>query len=211
MTIRRGAAHAWGPRGNVRLTAATGLVLVGVLAVEALTTLSLHRYLPLHIFLGFVVLPAVSLKLASTGWRFARYYAGSNPYRLAGPPRLGFRLFAPLLVVSTVALFGSGVALVVMGHGGGLLLTVHAASFAVWGVLMIVHIAGYLARALRVGTADWRSRAARIVPGASFRRALLVGALLAGVIVALATYPAQQAFHRGAGADGVRRQAGRGA
>ena len=188
------AARAGGREGNDRLTASVGLVLLVLLGVEAWTTLSLRTYLPLHMFLGLLLLPPVALKLASTGWRAARYYAGIEPYRSAGPPKPLLRLLAPLLVASTVTLFASGVALVFVGHGGGTLLSVHSVSFAVWGVLVIVHILAYLARAVRRGAADWRRHAERIVPGARTRRALLVGALLAGVIVALATYPAQHAF-----------------
>jgi hypothetical protein len=41
------------------------------------------------------------------------------------------RLIAPLLIASTLSLFGSGVALIIAGHGGGLLLIVHAVSFVV--------------------------------------------------------------------------------
>ena len=137
--------------------------------------------------------------------RISRYYTGSEPYRLTGPPKLLLRLLAPLLVASTLALFGSGVALIVVGHGGGWLQMVHAVSFGVWGVLIIVHVVAYLARTVRLGTADLRRNAERIVPGARIRRALLGGALLAGVIVALATYPAQQAFHpRAHGGSDVR-------
>ena len=201
----RVVARAWGREGNDRLTASAGLVLFVLLAVEAWTTLSLNSYLSLHIFLGLLLLPPVALKLASTGWRAARYYTGSEPYRLTGPPKLLLRLLAPLLVASTLALFGSGVALIVVGHGGGWLQMVHAVSFGVWGVLIIVHVVAYLARTVRLGTADLRRNAERIVPGARIRRALLGGALLAGVIVALATYPAQQAFHpRAHGGSDVR-------
>lgn len=192
---RFASTRAWSQEGNHRVTAAAGLVLVVLLAIEAVTTLNLHALLPLHLFLGVLVLPPVALKLGGTGWRFARYYTGSKAYRLAGPPKLPMRLLAPLLVVSTLTLFGSGVWLIVVGHGGGWILRLHAASFAVWGVLLIVHVAVYLPRALRDGTADWRRRTARAVPGARARRGLLVGALVVGVIVAVATYPAQQAFH----------------
>src|SRR3989441_12487555 len=125
----RMAARAWGPPGNERLTSSTGLVLLILLAVETLTTLALSSFLSVHIFLGLLLLPPVALKLATTGWRFARYYTGSEPYRLTGPPKLLLRLLAPLLVASTLALFGSGVALIVVGHGGGWLQMVHAVSF----------------------------------------------------------------------------------
>jgi hypothetical protein len=204
----RVAARAWGREGNERLTASVGLVLFVLLAVEAWTTFSLHAYLPLHMFLGFVLLPPVALKLGSIGWRAARYYAGSRPYRLAGPPTLPLRLLAPLLVASTLALFASGVALIVAGHGRGWIQMVHAVSFGVWGVLMIIHVVAYLARAFRLGTADVRRNAARIVPGARARRALLAGALLAGLVIALATHPAQQSFHPRAQEPGRQQPAG---
>src|SRR6478752_6524668 len=202
--------RAWGPPGNERLTTSVGLVLLVLLGIETLTTLALSSYLPEHIFLGLLLIPPVALKLASTGWRFVRYYTNSRPYRLAGPPRLFLRLIAPLLVVSTLTLFGSGVALIVVGHGGGPLLQLHAASFAVWGVLVAIHILAYLTRALREGPADWRRHADRVAGDAS-RRAALLGALLAGVILALATYSAQDSWldnrHEHRHADGVARVA----
>jgi hypothetical protein len=101
-------------------------------------------------------------------------------------------LLAPLLVVSTVSLFGSGLGLIVVGHGGGWLLRLHAASFVVWGVLVVLHAAAYLSRTLRVGIADWRAQTSSLVPGGRGRRGLLVGALVLGVILALAIYPAQR-------------------
>src|SRR5207237_4861462 len=136
----RAAARAWGPPGNARLTTSTGLVLVVLLAVETLTTLSLRSYLPVHIFLGLLLLPPVALKLASTGWRFVRYYIRNEAYRHEGPPRLLLRMLAPLLVASTLTLFGSGVALIVAGHGGGPLLTVHVVSFGVRRVVLILRV-----------------------------------------------------------------------
>ena len=192
----RADARSWGPPGNERLTTSTALVLLVLLAVETLTTLSLRSYLPVHIFLGLLLLPPVALKLASTGWRFLRYYSRNEAYRHEGPPRLVLRVLAPLLVASTLTLFGSGVALIVAGHGGGLLLSLHAVSFGVWGVLLIVHVLAYLARTLRLGPADWLPHAERVVAGVRSRRAALAGALLAGAIIALATYPAQQAWLR---------------
>jgi hypothetical protein len=187
-----------GPLGNERLTTAVGLVLLVLLVVEALTTLSARSLLPVHVFLGLLLLPVLGLKLASVGWRFFRYYTRNEPYRLEGPPRLLLRLLAPLLVASTLVVFGSGIALTVVGRSDALF-TVHVLSFGAWGLLMIVHVLAYLARTLRVGTADWHHRADLIVAGARGRRAALGGAVLAGVILAVATYPAQQGWlsHRG--------------
>jgi hypothetical protein len=190
----RAAARAWGPPGNERLTTSTGLALLVLLAVETLTTFALRTYLPVHIFLGLLLLPPLALKLASTGWRFIRYYTRDEPYRLEGPPKLLLRMLAPLLVASTLTLFGSGVALIVVGHGGGLLLSVHSVSFLVWAAMIAVHVLAYLVQTLRVGPADWRRHAELVVAGARSRRAALGGALLAGVVLALATYPAQRAW-----------------
>jgi len=103
-------------------------------------------------------------------------------------------LLAPLLVASTVILFGTGVALIVVGHGAGTLKDVHGTTFLVWGGLMIVHVLEYLRRTLRLGIADWRRHAGPVVAGARSRRAVLAGSLLAGVALALAIYPVQH-FH----------------
>jgi hypothetical protein len=46
---------------------------------------------------------------------------------------------------------------------------------------------------LRLGLADWRHAAPNVAGGRS-RRAALIGALLAGVILALATYSAQESW-----------------
>jgi hypothetical protein len=180
------------PAGNERLTSSTGLVLLVLLLVETLTTLALRTYLNVHVFLGLLLLPPVALKLATTGWRFARYYMRSEPYVRAGPPRMLLRMLAPLLVASTLALFGTGVAMIVVGHRGGQLRTLHTFSFIAWGVLIGVHVLAYLMRVLRDGTMDWRRNAVDVVAGARSRRVILVGALLAGVVLAFSTLRAQR-------------------
>jgi hypothetical protein len=187
-----------GTEGNERLTSTIGLVLLVLLAVETLTTLALRTYLDVHLFLGLLLLPPVALKLASTGWRFARYYTGNESYVLAGPPRMLLRLLAPLLVASTVALFGTGVAMILVGHRGGELRTLHTFSFIAWGVLIVVHVLAYVTRVLIDGTMDWRRNAVDVVAGVRSRRAILVGTLLAGVVLAAVTLPAQRTvLHHG--------------
>ena len=186
------------PDGNERLTSSTGLVLLVLLAVETLTTVALRTYLNVHLFLGLLLLPAVTLKLASTGWRFARYYTRNKEYVLAGPPRMLMRILAPLLIASTLALFGTGVAMIVVGHRGGQLRTLHTFSFIAWGVLIGVHVLAYLTRVLRDGTMDWRRNAVDASTGVRSRRAIVVGTLLAGIVLASATLPAQRTvLHHG--------------
>jgi hypothetical protein len=178
------------PEGNERITATNGFVLFILLIVEGVTLLSLSSLLSVHVFLGLLLIPPVALKLASTGWRFMRYYTGSAPYRLKGPPHIALRLLAPLLVLSTVALFGTGVALVVRGSRGGTLSTLHTMSFLAWVGLIAIHALAHLERMLRSGSADWRRRRTRL-QGVALRRAAVVGALALGIVVALVTLPAQ--------------------
>lgn len=180
-----------GAAGNERLTSALGLALVVLLVLEAATTLDLRAFLIVHIYLGLFLLPAVSLKLASTAWRAAHYYTRGEEYLALGPPRIVLRVLAPVLVLATVVLFGTGVAFLATGRGGGLLLQLHAVSFAVWGVIMIVHVLAYLPQVLHDGLADWRTRE---LPGARMRRALLVGSLVAGAVVATATYSVESSW-----------------
>ncbi len=193
-------------RPNERLTSSTGLVLLVLLAVETLTTIALRSFLPEHVFLGMLLLPPVALKLGTTGWRFARYYTRNEPYVKAGPPRLLLRVLAPFLVASTLMLFGTGVAMIVVGHRGGELRTLHTFSFVAWGVLIAVHVLAYLTRVFHDGVADWRSNASDVVAGVGTRRAVLAGTILAGVVLALATYSPQQAVLKHRGERGDRHQ-----
>ena len=39
-----------------------------------------------HMFIGLVLIGPVALKLASTGYRFVRYYTGAPVYVAKGPP-----------------------------------------------------------------------------------------------------------------------------
>src|SRR3954454_9812518 len=118
-----------GTAGNEVLTGVTALVLALLLAVEGITLLFLHQLLPAHMFVGLMLIGPVALKLASTGYRFACYYAGSRAYRVKGPPALPLRMLAPVLVVATIGVLASGVALLLMGHHSDTVLFVHKASF----------------------------------------------------------------------------------
>jgi len=102
---------------NERLTASTATLLLVLLAVEGVTILSIRPLLAIHIVVGMLLIPLVALKLASTGYRFLRYYRGSLAYVAKGPPHILMRSLAPLLVLSTLTVLGSGVALLVLGPG----------------------------------------------------------------------------------------------
>jgi hypothetical protein len=137
-----------GARGNSLLTSLTAAVLLVLLAVEGATIPLIHQLLSLHVFLGVLLLGPVALKLASTGYRFARYYSGRADYVSLGPPAVLMRVVvAPILVISTLVLFGSGVALLA-SPGRGTVLALHKASFVVWFGAMTIHVLSY---GLRVG------------------------------------------------------------
>ena len=179
-----------GVDGNERLTAATGAVLVVLLAALGLTILSIHALIWWHFLLGMLLIPPVLLKLASTGWRFIRYYRGTPEYVRRGPPLLPLRLMAPLVVAATLAVFATGVALLVVGPGGGLLVGLHKASFVVWFLVTAVHVLAHLRPIPQLVVADWRRRPVppeRRVPGSSWRLWLLALSLVAGAVLAVAT------------------------
>ena len=178
-----------GPEGNARLTAMTAVALLVLLAIEGVTILFLRPLLSVHIFVGMLLIPPVVLKLASTGWRFVRYYTGARPYRASGPPKLLLRLLAPLVIVATAGLFASGVALIALGpHSGrGIVLGLHKASFVVWLAVTGVHVLMHVARVPRLVAADLRL--SQRADGSTLRRAALAAALVAGVMLAAATLP----------------------
>ena len=181
------------PDGNARLTAAVGVLLLVPIAVELLTVpLGVHTFMSLHVFVGFVLIPLVLLKLASTGWRFARYYTRSDPYRVLGPPQPAMRMLAPLFVVATVVLFASGVAMGVL-HGHALVVArrLHGPSSAVWAVLLGLHVLVYLKRALLSGTEDVIASKRGFARGVGARAGLMAAALVCGLVFAAATVPAQ--------------------
>src|SRR5258706_14679675 len=96
---------------NHRLTATTGVVLVPLLGLVFLTGLAMDAYWHAHYVIGFVLIPVVALKMVTTGYRAARYYAGSAAYRAAGPPQIGLRLLAPFRIVGTTVALSTGSAL----------------------------------------------------------------------------------------------------
>ena len=186
---------AGGSDGNARLTAAAAAVLTVLLVLEGLTLFAVQQLLLPHIFLGLLLIPPVLLKLASTGWRMLSYYRGVGDYVRRGPPHVLLRvLVAPILVASTASLFATGVAAAWVGHGG-LLLGLHKASFVVWGLSFGVH---FLAHALKVPPLlgiEW-SRPDRL-GGRRVRRYLLAGALVAGLVIAVAGIPLAHHWHQG--------------
>lgn len=181
------------PDGNERLTAAVGLLLVVPVLVELVTILlGVHSFMSLHVFVGVALIPAVLLKMGSTGWRFGRYYTRSREYVAFGPPQLAMRLLAPLLVAATVVLFGSGVAMGVLhGHALQVARRLHGPASVTWLVLVGIHVLVYLRRAWISSRDDVRPETRRDVRGASWRTWALASALILGIVAGAATVPVQ--------------------
>lgn len=172
-------------RGNEALTKITAAALVVLLAAEGITIIQMGGLLSPHMFIGIVLIPPVALKLASTGYRFARYYLGSRPYREKGPPPLVLRLAAPALVIGTIVVLASGIWLLVLGHRSDTVLTVHKVSFIVWGGLFAIHFLWHAPSVLRSAKVDWGRTPGHSPAGAGTRMLLLASALGLGVGVAL--------------------------
>ncbi len=94
---RRQLPALWGGGidGNEQLTATTGVLLIVLLAVLGVTIVRIGQLLWLHLFLGLLLLGPVLLKMASTGYRFLRYYLRAAIYRAKGPPMLALRAMGP--------------------------------------------------------------------------------------------------------------------
>ncbi len=181
-----------GTAGNERLTTAVGATLIVLLAMLGITILRIHGLLSEHLFLGMLLIPPVLLKLSSTGYRFVRYYTADPRYRRKGPPPFELRVLAPLVVLSTVVVFGSGVALLFAGPSSrGTLFPIHKDSFFVWLVLMALHVVGHLPAMPQVLRADYGrfEELSGDVTGRAGRVLALGGAVVAGVVLAVLVIP----------------------
>jgi hypothetical protein len=187
---------AGGTDGNERLTTVTGALLLVLLAALGITILRVHPLLEEHMFLGMLLIGPVALKMGSTGYRFARYYTAEPRYRRKGPPEPAMRLLAPLVVLSTVVVFGSGVVLLLVGPSSrSTWFPIHKVSFFVWLSLTALHVLGHLADLPRVlrpsdtGIAALEERRA----GRGGRALALSGMLVAGVVlgvISISQFPA---------------------
>jgi len=179
----RVATRTGGVVGNARLTGAVAVALLVLLAAEGVTIPFIGQLLGPHIFIGLLLIPPVALKLASTGYRFARYYGHDEPYVQKGPPPTVLRVLAPGLVLTTVALFGTGVALLFAGPPSHTLIFAHKLSFFAWVAVMALHVLGHLVELPRLASADWRRHGPREArpAGAGLRAGALAGAIVLGV------------------------------
>jgi hypothetical protein len=190
--VGRSRLLSGGTDGNELLTSLTGGLLLVLLAVIGLTLIALHQLLSVHLFVGLVLVGPLALKMASTGYRFVRYYTGSESYLAKGPPPAALRLIAPMVVISTVVVMASGVWLLLAGPSSrSSVLPIHKVSFIVWVAFTAVHVLGHLpsfASTLHIDVAGIAP--APPVRGGSMSRTLsLLGVLVGGVVLAILLIP----------------------
>ena len=181
-----------GAEGNERLTAATGAVLLVLLAAEGLTILQIHRLLTAHFFIGMLLLGPVALKAVSTCYRFFRYYTGAPDYRRKGPPAPLLRLLGPFVLAMSLGVLGTGVALAFAGPGAGPWLFLHKATFVLWLGVMSIHVLAYAWRLPRLigpdlGVMGGNDRARRVLAGRPVRWLLLAASIVGGLVIAALT------------------------
>ena len=187
--------------GNARLTGSTAAVLLVLLAAEGVTILQVGRLITPHVFIGMLLVPPVVLKLGSTLWKFARYYLGAPAYLRKGPPLLVLRLLGPFVIVLTLAVIVSGIALLFTPFTWrSTLLLMHKASFILWLGAMSLHVLGHLVDTARQAPRDWIRRTRRQVEGAGARQWAVVTSLVLGLILAVMVVPKVGPWLAGGGA-----------
>lgn len=196
-----------GPAGNAQLTAWTGLLLLALIAVELVTLIDVRGMLSWHVVVGVLLVAVAVLKIASTGWRFLRYYSGHRPYQQAGPPPTLLRILGPLVIVATVGVLGSGLWLIAVGADSGRnalftvlgqridLLTIHQGMFLVFAVVAGLHVLARLVPAVAVTTGRiQREGSAGPLRGWAPRLAILTATLVAGALAAALILPAASSW-----------------
>jgi hypothetical protein len=183
---------ARGVLGNERLTALAGAALLIPLAIIGVTILRIHGLLWLHLFVGMLLVPPVLLKLASTLYRFGRYYTRNAAYRLRGAPPLALRALGPAVVLTTLIVFASGIALMYTGPSErSTLLPIHKVSFIAWLAFTAVHVLAHLIEMRDSVGADVLGKriGAMRVPGRELRALAVGAALVLGTGLAVLVIP----------------------
>ncbi len=110
---------------------------------------------------------------------------------------MALRLLAPVLVLTTVGIFVTGVLLLSLGHKSDQLGFPPQGSFFVWAGAFGIHFLWHLPHMLR-SLPDYRRGAhTRRVPGSGLRGMLVAASLGAGVALAISLASAISGWHGG--------------
>jgi hypothetical protein len=180
---------------NSRVVALTGLAILVLLPIPYGTALFLDVLWRVHYFSGLLLIPLLGVKLGATGWRALRYYLGDARYRADGPPHPMPRVTAPILVLSTVVLFGSGIVMMLGADRSGPWSTVHNGAAIIFTGALGLHLLAHLwdtPAEVAADVAPARVAGTHQVPGARRRLLLTVAAFAVGLAVAAAAAPSAQ-------------------
>lgn len=184
---------AGGVYGNRELTAATGALILILMAALAVTVIAIGPLLGAHMFLGMVLLAPVALKLGSVSYRFTQYYAGNASYRKRGLPEMVMLVLGPLVVITTVIVFASGVVLLLAGPSSrGVWNPIHKISFGIWLAVWWGHVILHVPDLPKLWQARRRERERPwddLGSGRGGRALSLAAALVLGAIIAILTLP----------------------
>lgn len=182
----------------------TGVVLLALITLEVLSAVFFALLVdnvtlpvgplydvvrPVHFFVGFMLMPLIAIKLASTGYRFGRYYTRDKAYHQAGPPAPVQRVIAPVLIGSAIILIASGVEMWSYQNQFGLAWTaIHNVAAFTFVSAVAIHILLHVRQAHREAAADLAGMPAASIPdavgsprGAVTRRAVVGGGILFGL------------------------------
>ncbi len=190
---RFGRLFGGGTSGNEQLTAVAGVFLLVLFAVLGVTIVFIgnDQMLWLHLFLGVLLIGPVALKLASTGYRFTRYYTSHRAYRRKGPPHPLMRILGPFVILTTLGVFFTGLLLLIDGPGAGSTIRLlHKLTFFAWLAVVGIHVLWHLAE-LPAGVRAVRRAEGRShdLPGSRGRGLALFAAMTGGLVLALIFLP----------------------
>lgn len=181
---------------NSRLVALTGLAILVLLPIPYGTALFLDVLWRVHYFSALLLIPLLGVKLGATAWRAMRYYLGDAQYRADGPPHLMPRLTAPILVLSTGVLFGSGVLMMLGADRFGPWSTIHNGAAIIFTGALGLHLLAHLWDTPREVAVDVAPALVagepHAVPGSRRRLLFTVAAFMVGLTVAAIAAPTAQ-------------------
>ena len=125
--------------------------------------LNIGNLLTLHVFLGMLLLGPGQPEDRVHALAFHQVLHRLGGLRAEGPPAPLQRVTEQFVILTTVAVLGTGVMLVLEGPGNGSWARLHHLSFFLWAVVVVIHLASYvpkLPRCCRTGlttpTSCWR-------------------------------------------------------
>ena len=169
---------------NERLTGLLAAILLVLLAAEGVTIAwGVGATRSTHVFIGMLLLPPVVFKVASTGYRASRYYLGDPAFIRRGPPPILLRVAGPVVVATSLAVLGSGIALVAFHPHPSWAKLAHKVTFILWFGAMTLHVLGHARDTPALAAADFQP--AQASAGRAARLSAVVASIALGIGLAV--------------------------